>query len=106
MAMVVDGAAAVQRVVDDGPDAYDIVLMDIQMPVMDGYEAARRIRALAPALPIVGQTAHAFDEDRRKCLDAGMVGHIAKPIDPQALTRLVLRVMDGQRDRVRPSPHR
>jgi CheY-like chemotaxis protein len=71
--------------------------MDIQMPVMDGYEAARRIHALAPALPIVGQTAHAFDEDRHKCLAAGMVGHIAKPIDPQALTHLVLRVLAGQR---------
>ncbi len=98
LVMVGDGAAAVQRLVDDGPDSFDIVLMDIQMPVMDGYEAARRIRALAPKLPIVGQTAHAFEEDRAKCLHAGMVGHIAKPIDPLALTRLVLRVLAQQRD--------
>ncbi|MEY2689862.1 MAG: hypothetical protein RL375_4061 [Pseudomonadota bacterium] len=96
LVMVGDGAAAVQRLIDDGPDAYDIVLMDIQMPVMDGYEAARRIHALAPALPIVGQTAHAFDEDRHKCLAAGMAGHIAKPIDPHALTQLVLRVLAQQ----------
>jgi hypothetical protein len=97
LVMVGDGAAAVERVLADGPKAYDIVLMDIQMPVMDGYEAARRMRNLAPELPIVGQTAHAFDEDRQKCLAAGMVGHIAKPIDPQALSKLVLQVLGARR---------
>jgi CheY-like chemotaxis protein len=80
-------------VVIDGPSAYDVVLMDIQMPVMDGFEASRRILEIAPDLPIIGQTSHAFDEDRDKCVAAGMVGHIAKPIDQQALAKLVLQVL-------------
>ena len=88
---------AVERVIADGPQAYDIVLMDLQMPVMDGYEATRRILELAPGLPIIGQTAHAFGEDRDKCLAAGMAAHIAKPIDPQALVTLVLRVLAERR---------
>jgi PAS domain S-box-containing protein len=93
LVMVGDGRAAVERVVGDGPAAYDIVLMDIQMPEMDGYEATRRILEVAPGLPVIGQTAHAFEEDRDKCLAAGMVAHIAKPIDPQALVKLVLRIL-------------
>jgi PAS domain S-box-containing protein len=92
-----DGAQAVERVRGDGPQAYDLVLMDIQMPVMDGYEAARRIAQLAPGLPIVGQTAHAFDEDRDKCLAAGMVGHVAKPIDMSTLVRLLLQLLAQRR---------
>jgi hypothetical protein len=95
--IVGDGATAVERVIADGADAYDVVLMDIQMPVMDGYEAARRILALAPDLPIIGHTAHAFDEDRDKCLAAGMAGHIAKPIDSAALTALILKVVAAKR---------
>ena len=91
--IVNDGAQAVQRVQQAGPGAFDLVLMDIQMPVMDGYEASRRIRQLMPGLPIVGQTAHAFDEDRDKCLAAGMVGHVAKPIDPAALITLLRQVL-------------
>jgi len=97
LVVVGDGAAAVERVRVDGPTAYDVVLMDIQMPVMDGFEATRRILELAPGLPVIGQTAHAFEEDRNRCLAAGMAGFIAKPIDPQELTRLVLQVR-GVRD--------
>jgi CheY-like chemotaxis protein len=93
LVIVGDGATAVERIIADGPDAYDVVLMDIQMPVMDGYQATRRILELAPELPIIGQTAHAFDEDRDKCLASGMAGHIAKPIDPQALAALILEVV-------------
>ncbi len=89
--LVGDGLAAVERVRQDGPAAYDIVLMDIQMPGIDGYEAARRILALAPGLPIIAQTAHAFTEEREKCRAAGMVGHIAKPIDQQELRELLHR---------------
>ncbi len=95
---VADGAQAVERVQVDGARAYDLVLMDIQMPVMDGYEAARRIRQLAPLLPIVGQTAHAFNEDRDRCLAVGMAEHVAKPIDPPALVRLLLRVLASRRE--------
>jgi CheY-like chemotaxis protein len=97
LVMVEDGAQAVERVRLAGPQAFDIVLMDIQMPVMDGYEAARRILQMAPALPIIGQTAHAFHEDRDKCLAAGMVGHVAKPIDPPALVKLMLQFLAGRR---------
>jgi PAS domain S-box-containing protein len=87
--LVGNGREAVERVIRDGRDAYDVVLMDIQMPEMDGYEATRRIRDLAPDLPIIGQTAHALNEEREKCLAAGMVDHIAKPIDPERLIKLV-----------------
>jgi PAS domain S-box-containing protein len=87
--MVTDGHEAVESVRRGGRHAYDVVLMDVQMPVLDGYEATRRILALAPDLPIIGQTAHAFGEERKKCFEAGMVAHIAKPIDPEALVKLL-----------------
>jgi CheY-like chemotaxis protein len=80
------------------PEQFDVILMDMQMPVMDGYEATRRILELAPGLPIIGQTAHAFEEERDKCLAAGMLAHIAKPIDPQALVKLVLKVLAAGRN--------
>jgi PAS domain S-box-containing protein len=88
--LVGNGREAVERILRDGRTAYDMVLMDIQMPEMDGYEATRRIAELAPDLPIIAQTAHAFSEEREKCLAAGMVGHLAKPIDPNELLRVVL----------------
>jgi PAS domain S-box-containing protein len=89
--MVVNGREAVERVRRDGAAAYDIVLMDIQMPEMDGYEATRRILELAPGLPIIGQTAHAFGAELERCFAVGMVGHVAKPIDPEILARVVLQ---------------
>ena len=89
--MVEDGRAAVEAVRNAGQDAFALVLMDVQMPEMNGYEATRQIHAFAPDLPVVGQTAHAFGEDREKCLAAGMLTHIAKPIDPDELVRQVLQ---------------
>ncbi len=89
--IVGDGRQAVNRVLADGRDAYDVVLMDIQMPEMDGYEATRRILELAPDLPVIGQTAHAMLDERRECLAAGMVDHIAKPIDFQLLADTIVR---------------
>ncbi|MGO9308264.1 MAG: response regulator, partial [Spirochaetia bacterium] len=66
---------------------FDMVLMDIQMPEMDGYEATRRIRAQpwGTSLPIIAMTAHALEEERRKALEIGMNSHISKPIDPDAM---------------------
>jgi len=89
--LVGDGRQAVNRVLADGREAYDVVLMDIQMPEMDGYEATRRILELAPDLPVIGQTAHAMLDERRECLAAGMVDHIAKPIDFKLLVDLIVR---------------
>jgi PAS domain S-box-containing protein len=84
-----DGSAGVEMFRNSSPYYYDIVLMDIRMPVMDGLEATRQIRTLdrtdAKTVPIIAMTADAFDDDVQKCLDAGMNGHIAKPIDPETL---------------------
>jgi PAS domain S-box-containing protein len=89
--LVESGREAVEAVRHDGAGAYDVVLMDLQMPELDGYEAARQILAMAPELPIIGQTAHALAEDREKCLAAGMVDHIAKPIDLRQLVAMIRR---------------
>ena len=82
---VEDGQAAVEAVGRAEPGTYAAVLMDIQMPVMDGYAAARAIRALDdPAracIPIIAMTANAFQEDQQAALEAGMQAHIAKPLD-------------------------
>lgn len=85
-----DGAQAV-RMVSEG--AYDLVLMDVQMPVMDGYEATRTIRRTlgADSLPIVAMTANAMQGDREACLAAGMNDHVAKPIDPDDLFAALIR---------------
>lgn len=84
-----DGTVAVEKMEQAPAGYYDLVLMDIQMPHMDGYEATRRIRALADSekahIPIYAMTANAFEEDRQKALDAGLDGHIVKPIDIPAL---------------------
>ena len=69
--------------------AVDFILMDVQMPVMDGYAATREIRKLMPEIPIIGMTANAMDDDKMACLAAGMNDHIAKPIDPENLIRCV-----------------
>lgn len=95
--VVNSGRDALNRIIQDGPTAYDIVLMDMQMPEIDGLIATRRILEVAPGLPIIGQTAHAFAEEREKCLAAGMVGHIAKPIDPDALVDVILQHVAGRR---------
>ena len=79
-----NGAVAVEKVRTAAPGSYDLVLMDVQMPVMDGYTATRQIRALEdPALagiPILAMTANAFDEDRRNAMESGMNGFLSKPI--------------------------
>ena len=91
VAMCDSGADALLRLQTQGRSAFDVVLMDIQMPGMDGYEATRQMRALAPDLPIIGQTAHAMAEEHLKCRNAGMVDLVVKPIELEALVATVQR---------------
>lgn len=77
--------------VEKSPDTFAVVLMDVQMPVMDGYEATRLISRISPALPVIALTAHALIEERDRSMQAGMVAHITKPIDPDELTAVILR---------------
>ena len=80
------------------PGYYRLVLMDVQMPVMDGYEATRAIRALEnrklASIPILAMTANAFEEDRQAALRSGMNGHIAKPIDVKNLIKTLSSVLE------------
>ncbi len=90
-----DGTDAVERMASAAEDQYDLILMDIQMPRMDGYTATREIRTLGSNkkanIPIIAMTANAFEEDRRKAFEAGMNGHISKPISIEA----ILEALDG-----------
>ena len=92
-----DGSAAVERMREAEPGQYDLILMDIQMPIMDGYEATRQIRALEDpdiaGIPIIAMTANAFEEDKKTALEAGMNGHTAKPIDVPVLLELLWEIV-------------
>jgi len=88
-----DGEVAVEKMKEAQPGQYDLILMDIQMPKMNGYEATRHIRAMdnpdIASIPIIAMTANAFDEDKKEALNAGMNGHIAKPIDIPVLLEVL-----------------
>jgi light-regulated signal transduction histidine kinase (bacteriophytochrome)/CheY-like chemotaxis protein len=87
------------QVAEDGDKAmkmaraksYDLILMDMQMPLLDGLEVSRRLRADGKTVPIIAMTANAFSEDRAACLDAGMNDHVAKPVDPIVLYETLMR---------------
>ena len=90
---VEDGLQAVRKVEQTGPGYYDMIFMDIHMPVMDGFTATGEIRALqknsAEHIPIIAMTADAFEEDVLKCKNAGMDAHISKPIDIARLFEVI-----------------
>ena len=94
-----DGKESVDKVINNPVGHYDIVLMDIQMPIMNGYEAAREIRNLADPdlanIPIIAMTADAFEEDRMAALEAGMNEHISKPIDVEVLFHVLKYILKG-----------
>jgi signal transduction histidine kinase/CheY-like chemotaxis protein/HPt (histidine-containing phosphotransfer) domain-containing protein len=83
------GPEALECLEKAGPTGYSIVLMDVQMPMMDGYEVTRHIHLAAPGLPVVGLTAHAMDDERERCIAAGMVAHITKPINVDDLVAVL-----------------
>ena len=88
-----NGAVAVDKLRTAGALYYDVVLMDIQMPVMDGYMATKKIRSLKDPdlanIPIIALSANAFEEDRKASADAGMDGHLAKPINVSELLKML-----------------
>jgi len=114
VSLAVDGREAFKAVIED---EYDAVLMDVQMPVMDGYEATRRIREwesnTQSSIPIIAMTAHAMKGDEEKSLEAGMNDHITKPIDPDLLLETLLKwigprkrlISSQQMDAVSESPY-
>ena len=91
--IVENGQLAVERFAQALPAEFDAILMDVQMPVMNGYDATRAIRALmrddAREIPIIAMTANAFAEDEKAALDAGMNAHVAKPIDVDLLKKVI-----------------
>jgi CheY-like chemotaxis protein len=92
-----DGSIAVNMLLEKGAGYYQLVIMDIQMPVMDGYTATRIIRSFEDeklaCIPIIAMTANAFEEDKQKAQEAGMNAHIAKPIDQDILLDTLIQIM-------------
>ena len=93
-----DGMEAVEFMKSESSEEYDLILMDIQMPRLNGYEATTQIRALnnkkASNIPIIAMTANAFEEDKKEALEAGMNAHIAKPLDKKELVKQVYRLIN------------
>ena len=92
-----DGQEAVELFRNSEPGEFDVILMDIMMPVMDGYEAAKMIRSLdredAKEVPIIAMTANAFTEDRIRAKEAGMDEHVAKPVDVELLIKVIHKLV-------------
>ena len=95
-----DGSVAVRLLQNAPPGRYDAVLMDIQMPIMDGYTATRSIRALKGSpyahIPIIAMAANAFEEDRKLAFESGMDGHIAKPVDVELLIQILAELLGNR----------
>ena len=86
-----DGDVAVEKIMNANEGDYDIILMDIQMPHMNGYDATRAIRQMGSNIPIIAMTANAFEEDKKMAFEAGMNDHVAKPIDINILKKAISR---------------
>ena len=84
-ALASNGQEAIDMIVGSGERSFDVILMDCQMPVMDGIEATRVLRSKSIRLPIIALTANAFDDDRDRCLEAGMDGFVSKPLSEATL---------------------
>ena len=88
-----DGKEAKEQFENNPPGTFDAILMDVMMPVVDGITATKMIRAMerddAHSIPIIAVTANAFEEDAKKCIDAGMNAHIAKPIDVNKMVNVI-----------------
>ncbi len=95
-----NGKLAVERFANAEEGRFDAILMDVQMPVMNGYDATRAIRAMtrkdAGEIPIIAMTANAFAEDEREALNAGMNVHLAKPIDVELLKQVIRQCVHGK----------
>lgn len=93
----VDGASNGKEAIDKASDnTYDVILMDIQMPIMDGYEATKELRRLGNRTPIIAMTANAFSEDKKKAKEVGMDGYIAKPINVNKLVSTIMNILNDQ----------
>jgi len=96
-----NGQVAVDKALGDAGDGstagpFDVILMDIQMPVMDGYEATNRIRQAGYRGPIIALTAHAMKEDQQRCLEAGCDAYLSKPIDRTRLLTTVAQFLEAR----------
>ena len=102
LAHAVNGQEAVEIFKKSRPDEFDVILMDIMMPIMNGYEAAKMIRTLdrddAKTVPIIAMTANAFTEDRLKSKESGMNEHIAKPIDAKLLVKVISEFVENKEE--------
>lgn len=98
---VYNGAEAVERIRTTQPGTYDVILMDIMMPIMDGLEATRTIRGMeredCHSIPIVAMSANAFDDDLKKSVECGMNGHLSKPVEVDKLYQTLGKIIHGNK---------
>lgn len=97
-----NGLKALERFRDSVPGEFDAILMDVQMPVMNGHEATRAIRVLdredAKRIPIIAMTANAFTEDEKAALDAGMDAHVSKPLNIELLKKVIRQLSNERKE--------